>query len=116
MLLLTVLVFKVTVPSVASYAAATRSGLTVENVTPVTQSGKEGFRVAYTLTTLEGETESGAMVLLNSTNMLHVANLRLPASGNVNLNDATAAAPYADTLKVLDSFAVYEGQNVSVSQ
>lgn len=100
-----------------TYATGTRTGLKVENVKPVTQSGAEGFQVAYTVTTLEGETQSGAMLLLNgSDDKLHIANLRLTTAGSVNLNDDAAAASYGDALKVLASFEVYAGKGVSVSQ
>jgi hypothetical protein len=56
------------------------------------------------------------MVLLNGPdNKLHVANLRLNIAGSVNLNDDTAAAPYADALQMLNSFVVYAGQNITQS-
>jgi hypothetical protein len=100
----------------SAYATGTRSGLKVENVKAVTQGDSEGFQVAYTVTTLEGDTESGAMVLLNGADgKLHVANLRLNDAVAVNLNDETAAAPYAEALKVLSSFEVYSGKDISVS-
>jgi hypothetical protein len=100
----------------SAFATSTRSGLTVQNVKPVTHGGIEGFQVAYTVTNLEGETESGAMVLLpGADSKLHVANLRLTTGGTVNLNDETAAAPYAEALQVLNSFVVYAGQNITQS-
>jgi hypothetical protein len=99
-----------------AYAKSTRTGLTVQNVKPVTHTGGDGFQVAYTVTTLEGETESGAMVLINGADeKLHVATLRLTNPVNVNLNDDAAATTYADALKVLNSFEVYAGKDVSVS-
>lgn len=99
-----------------AFATSTRSGLTVQNVKPVTHGGVEGFQVAYTVTSLEGDTESGAMVLLpGADNKLHVANLRLTTGGSVNLNDEAAAAPYAEALQVLNSFVVYAGQNITQS-
>jgi len=105
------------VDEATAFATSTRSNLTVENVKPVTQAGVEGFQVAYTVTNLEGETESGAMVLLNgSDEKLHVANLRLSTAASINLNDETAAAPYAESLQVLNSFVVYTGQDITVSQ
>lgn len=101
----------------SAFATSTRSNLKVEDVKPVTQAGVEGFQVAYTVTNLEGETESGAMVLLNAADeKLHVANLRLSTAASVNLNDDTAAAPYAESLQVLNSFVVYAGQDITISQ
>lgn len=100
----------------SAFATSTRSGLKVENVKPVTHAGVEGFQVAYTVTNLEGETESGAMVLLNSSDStLHVANLRLSTPGGINLNDDAAAAPYAEALQLLASFVVYAGQTIDTS-
>ncbi len=99
-----------------AYASSTRSGLTVQNVKPISQLGSDGFQVAYTTSTLDGEKQSGVMLLLNgSDNKLHVANLRLSGSGDINLNDETAAAPYAETLKILSSFEIYAGKDISVS-
>ncbi len=88
--------------SVADEAAATayveseRSGISVVSVAPVTRGLGQGFSVAYSYTTVDGDQQSGLSVLLNGADgTLHTANLRFSASG-IDLNSVQLTAPGAD--------------------
>ncbi len=79
-----------------AYVEAERSGIKVISVEPVTRGLGQGFSVAYTYTTVDGEQESGLAVLLNGPDgTLHSANLLFSAS-NIDLNTAQLTAPSAD--------------------
>jgi hypothetical protein len=65
---------------------------TVLSVTPVTRGDAEGFAVAYSTTSVDGDPLSGLAVLLNDANgALHSANLRFAAS-SLDLNALSAPA------------------------
>ncbi|MEL7433725.1 MAG: hypothetical protein AAFN11_07245, partial [Chloroflexota bacterium] len=61
----------------SAYVTGLRSGVTVLSVEMVEQFGSTGFRVAYTVPTVEGPTQSGAVLLLNGTDQTHIANVLL---------------------------------------
>jgi hypothetical protein len=74
------------------WVEAERPGAEVLSVQPVERGDASGFSVAYAFRTVDGETQSGLAVLLNSADSaLHVANLRFPGEA-VDLN-AEAAPP-----------------------
>ncbi len=121
--------------SVADQAAATayveseRSGISVVSVAPVTRGLGQGFSVAYTYTTVDGDQQSGLSVLLNGADgTLHTANLRFSASG-IDLNTVQLSAPSADATpeasansdaqayillaEVMNTFTVIEPLNLS---
>lgn len=90
----------------SAWVEALRAGTTVESVEPVTRDEFEGFSVAYTAQTADGERESGLVVLLNDADdTLHIANLRFPEA-NVDLNSETALVDYSDLVTVIDTFYV----------
>jgi hypothetical protein len=83
-----------------------RSGVTAIASEAVEQFGYEGFRVSYSLETLDGVAESGVAILLNDgEGTLHIANLRVPASG-LDLLNAEEAGEFAESLAVLDTFTI----------
>jgi len=69
----------------SAWAQAQRAGVQVTSVRPIAQGDQQGFSVAYTLTTADGEPQSGFAVLLNADDGLHSANLRFPDEG-IDLN------------------------------
>ncbi|MCY3780909.1 MAG: hypothetical protein OXG78_11415 [Chloroflexi bacterium] len=79
-----------------------RSGIEARSVEAVDVGGAPGYKVSYRYTTLDGEVESGLLMMLHGTdNRLHVANLRA-ADLNENLLSADHAAyPW---LEVIDTF------------
>ena len=102
--------------SIADEAAATayvegeRSGISVVSVEPVTRGLGQGFSVAYSYTTVDGEQESGLAVLLNGPDgTLHTANLLFAASG-IDLNTAQLSAPSADATPEATSAASGDAQ------
>lgn len=83
-----------------------RPGTDILSVKPVDHDGANGFSVAYTFKTVDGDTNSGLAVLLNGPNdMLHVANLQFPAS-SVDLNNTDSQANYSDLVDTMNSFTV----------
>ncbi len=80
-----------------------RSGITVDAVIAVEQGGAQGYKVAYSRTTVDGDQESGLAVLLNDEGRVHIANLIINAGG-VDLMDAAEDSPYSDGLRALDDF------------
>ncbi|MFN8530334.1 MAG: hypothetical protein U0670_17170 [Anaerolineae bacterium] len=69
----------------AAYAQSVRPNITVLSTEAVTHGDLSGFSVAYTFSNVDGEPQSGAMVLLNDEGALHTADLYFPAR-NVDLN------------------------------
>lgn len=89
-----------------TYVESLRSGTRVKSVTAVDRDGLAGFQVAYTLTDADGNVNAGLAVLLNAENRVHVANLRVLNSGDVDLNAADAATNYADVINSLATFTL----------
>jgi hypothetical protein len=83
-----------------------RAGASILSVEPVSREGVDGYSVAYSFTTVDGDRSSGLAVLLNGPDdRLHVANLRFPGA-DVDLNAAEADAAYSDLVTVMQSFMV----------
>jgi hypothetical protein len=83
-----------------------RSGANILSVEPVAREGLEGYAVAYSYKTVDGDSTSGLAVLLNGPDeKLHVANLRFPGA-DVDLNTTEAVASHSDLLQVMNSFTV----------
>lgn len=78
---------------------------TIVSVSAVDHFGVAGFGVAYSITNLDGDSESGYVVLLPTNEQTIVANARLNAA-NIDLNDATQAANYGTLKGILDSVSV----------
>jgi hypothetical protein len=95
----------------SAYVQALRSGTTVLSVEPVEQFGASGFSVAYTLVTLDGDTQSGLVTILNDDSGSHAANVLLTNVSNTDLNTVDVAAaetPQAvkDAVNLLASFTL----------
>jgi hypothetical protein len=81
-----------------AFVEGLRPGVQVTSTAPTTRGGLNGFSVAYSFATIDGEPQSGYAVLLNGADgTLHVADLRVP-EGNVDLNAVMAmnAQPAAE--------------------
>ncbi len=79
-----------------AYVESERSGIHVTSVQPVTRGLGAGFSVAYTYTTVDGDTQSGLSVLLNGPDgALNTANLRFSAD-NIDLNSVQLTAASID--------------------
>ncbi len=86
-----------------------RPGAEVLSVQPVTRGEEEGFSVAYSYQTVDGDQQSGLAVLLNGADeQLHVANLRFDGAG-VDLNSEEGRASYTHLAEVVDTFAIMPG-------
>jgi len=96
----------------AAWVEQNRSGASVLSVQPVTRNDNNGFAVAYTFTTPDGEPQSGLALLLNGPeSTLHVANLRFPGK-DIDLNNQEAAANYSNFTQVVQSFNVLANLNL----
>lgn len=98
------------------WVETTRAGANILSVEPVSRDGIEGYSVAYSYQTVDGDSSSGLAVLLNGADeKLHVANLRFPGA-DVDLNASESVAPYSDLLQVMNSFTVLpELANITTS-
>lgn len=86
-----------------------RPGAEILSVQPVTRGEEEGFAVAYSYQTVDGDQQSGLAVLLNGADeQLHVANLRFDGAG-VDLNSEEGRASYTHLAEVVDTFAIMPG-------
>lgn len=76
----------------------------VLSVAPVTRGDTDGFAVAYSFRTVDGEAFSGYVVLLNGPDgKLHSANLQFNSDA-VDLNDETARTENPDLVQAMDTF------------
>jgi hypothetical protein len=83
------------------------SGANILSVAPVTRHGVTGFQVAFTITTLDGVSQSAAALVLNGAeNKAHVATWRLLDVANVDLNSEVALSTYPDAVNALNSFTL----------
>ena len=89
-----------------TWAEQLRSNVSVLSVEPVSRDDSEGYSVAYSYRTVDGDAQSGLALLLNGPeDQLHVANLRF--TGNeVDLNAAEVDEQYSSLLDVLDTFTI----------
>ncbi len=79
-----------------------RSGIKARSVEAVQVAGAPGYKVSYRYRTLDGEVESGLLIMLNGTdNRLHVANLRMR---NLNENLLSVQQSEFPWLAVIDTF------------
>lgn len=91
------------------WVATVRPGTTIESVEPVTRESFEGFSVAYTTRTADGDNQSGLAVLLNGPeDKLYVANLRLPQAG-VDLNSEEGRSSYGTLAELMETFYILPG-------
>jgi hypothetical protein len=98
-----------------AWVEAMRAGITAFSAVEVEHNGVAGYQVSYKYTTLDGDTESGAAVLLNGDDeQLHVASLRLTNVPDVDLNNPDAADTQADALNVLKTFNLLPDLDLTV--
>ena len=84
-------------------------GAEIVSVEPVERAGGSGYNIAYSYTNFDGESLSGAAVLLNGeTGNLYVANALIP-EGGIDINDETTTAAYIDLVDALGSFSLLTG-------
>lgn len=89
-----------------------RGGIKARSVEAVAVDGAPGYKVSYRYTTLDGETESGLLVMLNGAdNRLHVANLRI---ANLNENLLKTDRSQYPSLAVIDAFRLLPDLNVDL--
>jgi hypothetical protein len=88
-----------------AWVETARPGATILSVEPVTRDDGSGFSVAYGFKNVDGESQSGLVVLLNSTDKLHIANLRFPGV-DVDLNSESGQESHANLAEVMGSFNV----------
>ena len=90
--------------------AGQRTGTEVTGVSTLERDGYSGFDVSYQYRTLDGEVETGRVLILNNDEQSHLVNLRV--DGDVDLNAETAPEAYPDVLAVLNSFTLMPDLNV----
>jgi hypothetical protein len=96
----------------SAYVAALHTGTEVQSVEAVEQYGLSGYRVSYTVPTLDGPTESGIALILNDeSGVAHVANALLTDVQNSDLNSVDLAAEdtaqsIKDVREALDTFSL----------
>jgi hypothetical protein len=89
-----------------------RPGAIILSVGPVTREDGSGFAVAYAFKNVDGESQSGLVVLLNSADKLHVANLRF-AGADVDLNSESGQEAYSNLAEVMSSFNLLPALNLA---
>lgn len=103
-----------------TYVASLRSNAQVLSVEPVEQFDYSGFRVAYTVQTLDGESQSGLVLILNGTEQAHIANILLTDVADTDLNNVdltaeTTSQSIKDARAALDTFSIFPDLMVNAS-
>jgi hypothetical protein len=89
-----------------AWVESQRAGNSILSVEAVERDGSQGYSVAYSARTVDGDSESGLALLLNGPDeKLHVANMRFLGS-NVDLNAPEPDPIYNDHIRVMLSFFV----------
>lgn len=84
----------------------------ITSVEAIERNGGAGFSIAYQAQDFDGETVSGAVVLLNGDNgSLYVVSASIPEAG-VDVNSEEVAENYADLVQALGSFSLITGLNL----
>lgn len=103
-----------------AYVTALRSNITIVSTEAVEQFGNSGFRVAYSLQNVDGDSQSGAVLILNDGETAHIANVLLEdvADADLNMVDVTleeTAQPLKDARELLDTFSIFPDLDVENS-
>lgn len=103
----------------SDYVASLRSNITVMTVEAVEQFGSTGYRVSYTLPTLDGDSQSGIVLILNGTETAHVANVLLSDVVDTDLNTVDLAAEdtaqsIKDVRATLDTLSLFPELDVTM--
>ncbi len=94
--------------SARDWVQGLRSTLEITSVEPVTREGGEGFAVAYTYRTPDGDPLSGQAILLTDADgNTHVADVRLPGSLDLNTEADQESAP--QIVAMMDTFSMMTG-------
>lgn len=101
----------------SEYVAGLRSSITVLSVEEVEQYGNTGFRVAYTQSTADGASQSGAVLIINGADTNHVVNLLLTDVADADLNTVDVMAEdtaqnLIDARNTLDSFSLFPDMDI----
>ncbi len=102
----------------ANYVQGLRPGITVLSTIEIENYGTPGYRVAYTLATPDGATQSGLMTLLNAETGIYSADLRLIDVADTDLNAVDADGVETDPLlstaiRVTETFSLLPDLQVS---
>lgn len=103
-----------------AYVSALRSNLTVLSTEAVEQFGNSGFRVAYSLQNVDGDSQSGVVLILNDGETAHIANVLLEDVADVDLNTVDVASEETaqnlkDVRELLDTFSIFPDLDVANS-
>ncbi|MEQ8674717.1 MAG: hypothetical protein RLP44_27280 [Aggregatilineales bacterium] len=95
-----------------AYAEGLRPGVEVTSVETITRTGGEGYSVAYTYNTPDGDAVSGLVLLLNGEDdQLHIANVIVEGTA-LDLNSDEAGETYADVVNSMATFSLLQGLNL----
>jgi hypothetical protein len=84
----------------------------IVSIEPIERIGGSGFSIAYEAQDFDGETVSGAVVVLNGDNgSAFVASTSIPEAG-ININDEATTTNYSDLVQVLGSFSLLTNLNL----
>lgn len=102
------------------YVAGLRSNISVLSVEAVEQFGNSGYRVAYSVPSVDGANQSGAVLILNDGEVAHIANLLLEDVADTDLNTVdvsaeTTAQNLKDARSLLDTFSIFPDLDVANS-
>lgn len=109
------------VESAAAYVEGLRPGITVLSTTEIENYGTPGYRVAYTLVTPDGTTQSGLVTLLTTDGAVYSANVLLTDVADtdlnaVDLNVAQTDANITNAVMMMDTFSLLPELQVSAAQ
>lgn len=101
-----------TAEAAEAYVAGLRSNITVLSSEAIEVDGNSGFRVAYTQSTVDGASQSGAVQFINTIDTTHVINVLLADVSDTDFNAVDVMAEDAnsavvDAVSVLDTFALF---------
>lgn len=95
-----------------AYAEGLRPDVEVTSVEAISRTGGDGYAVAYTYRTPDGDPVSGLIVLLNGEDdQLHTANVIVNGT-SIDLNSDEAAQTYGDVVNAMDTFSLLLGLNL----
>lgn len=97
-----------------AFVLARRPGAEIVSVAPAERGGVAGFSVAYSLTTLDGASQSGVALLLNGDSWLYIADARVNRAGlDFNaLPDEGVSGEVLDVVVALDIYTPTVGMNL----
>ncbi|MDQ7024015.1 MAG: hypothetical protein Q9P44_00475 [Anaerolineae bacterium] len=105
----------------SAYTEGLRGGINVLSVEPVEQFDASGFNVAYTLSTLDGATQSGLVTILNDDEGSYAANLLLTDISDTDLNTVDIEAEdtpqtVSEAIALLGTFSLNPDMNLVAAE